>query len=502
MNVIMENISWLAPEIFLFIVITFLLGYGVIYGKLSGVIKQQQKLTWICIITLVLTGLLTLTTIEYTYASSEILNISSGLMKVDLQTQVTKLILLIGSTGILLYSFGQYTTKMLVEFEYAILILIATLGMLLIVSTADLIILYLSIELISLTLYILATINKSGQFSTESGLKYFILGALSSGLLLFGMALIYGTTGETGFTQIGNILNYIGEGNLGIQVGSLFIIIALLFKLAAAPFHMWAPDVYDGAPTIITAFFAIVPKIAILYTLINLVFGPLLAIFVNIQPIIFISAILSLLVGSITGLNQSKFKRLLAYSAIGHMGFMLIGIGTGSLLSLQATFLYIILYAIMSFNTFGCVLAIYRNKANNYITEISGLSRTYPLLALTLTIGLLSIAGIPPLAGFYSKYFILLSAVNSGYIVLALFAIGTSIVSCFFYLRIIKWIYFKDTEDFYMKEIAEVSSISTIKVDTQKSIILGITTYIILTFLIYPNPLLMLTFDSISYSLI
>ena len=187
---------------------------------------------------MVLTGLLTLTTIEYTYASSEILNISSGLMKVDLQTQVTKLILLIGSTGILLYSFGQYTTKMLVEFEYAILILIATLGMLLIVSTADLIILYLSIELISLTLYILATINKSGQFSTESGLKYFILGALSSGLLLFGMALIYGTTGETGFTQIGNILNYIGEGNLGIQVGSLFIIIALLFKLAAAPFHM------------------------------------------------------------------------------------------------------------------------------------------------------------------------------------------------------------------------------------------------------------------------
>lgn len=498
----MENISWIAPEIYLFIIITFLLGYGVIYSKLAGVIKQQTKLTWICIITLIFTGLLTLTTIEYTYTSLEIFNLSSGLMKVDFQTQVTKIIILIGSMGILFLSLGQYSKKMLGEFEYPILILIATLGMLLIVSTTDLIILYLSIELISLTLYILATINKSGQYSTEAGLKYFILGALSSGFLLFGMALIYGTTGETGYLQIGNILNYIGENNAGIQVGSIFIIIALLFKLAAAPFHMWAPDVYEGAPTIITAFFAIVPKIAILYTLINLVFGPLIAIFVNIQPILFVSAIFSLLIGSISGLNQSKFKRLLAYSAIGHMGFMLIGVGTGSLLSLQATFIYIILYAIMSFHTFGCLLAIFKNKANVYISELSGLSRTFPLLAFTLTLGLLSIAGIPPLAGFYSKYWILLSAVNSGYIILALLAIATSIVSCFFYLRIIKWIYFKDSEDFYLKELSEVSSISLISVDIPKSIILGLTTYILLTFVIYPNPLLILTFDSISYSLI
>ena len=249
---------------------------------------------------MVLTGLLTLTTIEYTYASSEILNISSGLMKVDLQTQVTKLILLIGSTGILLYSFGQYTTKMLVEFEYAIVILIATLGMLLIVSTADLIILYLSIELISLTLYILATINKSGQFSTESGLKYFILGAFSSSLILFGSSLIYGFTGTINFGDLSSLLVGINDnfnflfGSNVLKVAITFVGVGLLFKLGAGPFHVWLPDVYEGAPTSSTALFAIIPKLAIFVIFFRLFQFSFSSLMESWQQIVVFSAIFSL----------------------------------------------------------------------------------------------------------------------------------------------------------------------------------------------------------------
>ena len=508
----LTNIYILMPEIYLTVAITLLLGYGAVYSKKEGQISQQKKITWISILTLLGAALMMVEIIEV-----EATILEQGLLGVDPFINIIKLVSIISSIGILLLSLDYYGKHKLLDYEYPILIMIATLGMLLLVSSKDLITFYLAIEIISLTSYILATIKRNGQYSTEAGIKYFLLGAVSSGILLFGSSLLYALTGETTFQGLASFMWFAqnASDNIGLAVGAMFILVAVLFKLAAAPFHMWAPDVYEGSPSIITAFFAIVPKIAIFGILIQFLYGPFVGLLGELQPLVLFSAILSVIVGSIGALNQTKFKRLVAYSAIGHTGFILLGIATGSLDSLQASLLYIVIYIIMSFNLFAFALSTFNDFGEaNFLSQISGISRSNPLLAITMSLCLLSIAGIPPLAGFFSKYLVLLSLVSNDFIILASIAVIASVVGAFYYLRIIKIAYFKDSSDFHYKNLSDVfcSSVSNNqneaylalgpnRISFISSIILGSTLFFILTFMFYPNPLISFTFDALTSSL-
>jgi NADH-quinone oxidoreductase subunit N len=519
----LNNFIWLTPEIFLSIITVWLLGYGVIYSKLGGEISQQKKITWLSITALIFTVILEINSLLICNQVVEgMIYISQGLYGVDGIIIGMKIAILLGSMAVLLLSLNYYAKENLIIYEYTQLILLSTLGMMLLISSQDLISLYLSIELISLSLYVLAGINKNGQYSTEASIKYFLLGAVSSGILLFGSALIYWLTGETSFVGVSNFIWYspmveLNSDLTSLSIAAMFIIIALLFKLAAAPFHMWAPDVYEGSPTIVTAYFAIVPKIATLGILYQLLFGPFASIFSQLQPLLIISALLSVIIGSLGAINQTKIKRLLAYSAIGHMGFMLIGFSSGALNGLLATFIYIIIYMITSLNTFAFVLSFTSANSANFISQLGGLSRLNPLLAVTFALGLFSMAGIPPLAGFFSKYLILLSAIQNNLYFLAFIAIVFSVIASFYYIRLIRWMFFKDSLDYLYKNLSDISmkgldsspslsqsfipSDSSLNINLIHSLILGSTLFIILTFLLYPNPLFNFLFDSLALSL-
>lgn len=524
----LNNIIWLAPEIYLSFMTVFLLGYGVIYSKLEGVISQQKKITWLTIIVLSLTIVLELDLLNklLTTPNNNVIYIAQGLYGVDTSIVGIKLAVLAGSIGVLLMSINYYAKENLVIYEYTQLIMLSTLGMLLLVSSKDLISLYLSIELISLSLYILAGIKREGQYSTEASIKYFLLGAVSSGLLLFGSALMYWLTGETSFIGLGTYIIFSPEEKLlaisevtSLTIAAMFIVVALLFKLAAAPFHMWAPDVYEGSPTIVTAYFAIVPKIATLGILYQLLLNPFFNILSQLEPLLIICALLSVVVGSLGAINQTKIKRLLAYSAIGHMGFMLIGLSTGALDGLFATFIYIVIYMITSFNTFAFVLSFTSSNSTSFISQLGGLSRLNPVLALTFTLGLFSMAGIPPLAGFFSKYLVLLSAFHQQLYFVAFIAIMFSVIASFYYIRLIRWMYFRNSSDYLYKTLCDISmkgldglypnqpssfiqADSSLNISLINSLILGSTLFVLLTFLLFPNPLFNFVFESLATSLI
>jgi NADH-quinone oxidoreductase subunit N len=275
-------------------------------------------------------------------------------------------------------------------------------------------------------------------------------------------------------------------------------VLALLFKIGGAPFHVWVPDVYEGSPTIITAFFAIVPKFAIMVSLVGLLFETFFGVFSNLQPFILGSALLSMVVASIGALNQTRMKRLFAYSAVGHGGFLLMGIGVGTYESLQAVLLYLIVYIIMSFVTFPLIFSVYKG-AGNYIVEIINLSRNHPILGFTFGITLLSIAGVPPLAGFIGKFFVLSSAMDKGFLIGSVVAVLCSVISGFYYLRLVKQILFKDEDSFILKGLAD-SANPVVRLDIVRSSIMGLSFFLILSLMFYPNFLLYLTFDTVLFS--
>jgi len=555
------NYNWFIfmPEIFLTLSIILLIVYGVIFskindnfnnkinGKISGIKKIINIGILILIITLIILNYLN-KNIENITNGTELYNMTGPLdcLKIDPLIIGVKNIIIISGILILILTQGVVIKKRekLIDYELTILMLLSILGMLLLISGKDLIIMYLSIETLSLSLYILAGIRKTGQYSTEAGLKYFILGALSSGMLLFGSALIYISTGLTDFDSLASLINnnnqLINETLIGYEIGAVFILFAIFFKLAIAPFHMWAPDVYEGSPTIITAFFAIVPKIAILILLISLIFGPFFGIFNSIiKPLLIISALLSIMIGSLGALNQTKIKRLFAYSAIGHIGFIILGLVPGTINSLQSSLIYIVLYIIMSLNTFSFILLYYNKYSSNsiskiekkinnkktietvynpfnlgsfFISELSGLSRKEPLLAITFSLGLLSIAGIPPLAGFFSKYYILLSIIEDSLNIVAIITILFSVIACFYYIRLIQFMFFKNSTTYAIKDLADIAYS---KIDNNSLyfkhhsfyningfhlsslLILASTFYFIISFIFFPQPLLMWTFDTI-----
>ena len=332
-------------------------------------------------------------------------------------------------------------------FEYPILILFSSLGMSLMISANDLITLYLAIELQSLPLYVMAAFKRDSVESGEAGIKYFVLGALSSSLFLFGSSLIYGFTGSIEFSEISRSIDILNI-NSGIVVGIVFILSGLIFKISAVPFHMWTPDVYAGSATPITAFFATAPKMAAMCMLVNILYGPFSGAFESWQQIIIFVSIASMSLGSFVAIRQTNIKRLLAYSSIAHMGFALIGlISPLSQLGVQALLIYMLIYIVTNLGVFACIISLEKNEGETISNtdDLSGLSKKYPFISFSMAMLMFSFAGIPPLAGFFGKYLIFRSAIENGLIEIAVFGLIISVVAAFYYIRIIKIMYFDES---------------------------------------------------------
>lgn len=371
----------------------------------------------------------------------------SDLVVVDAFTQFVKFIILISSTLVLGMSFDWLAIEKHKKIEYPVLLLLSTLGLMILVSANDLLTLYLGLELSSLALYVLATYDRDNAVSSEAGVKYFVLGALASGMLLFGASLVYGYTGTTNFSTLRELFASGADGQApiayGAVVGMVMLIVALCFKISAVPFHMWTPDVYQGAPTPVTMLFATAPKIAAMAIFIRLLMDPFANMLPDWQTILAIIAIASMAVGAFGALTQTNIKRLLAYGSIGHIGYMLVGLATGTPEGIKGVLVYFTLYLFMSVGTFGFVLFMRRaGEQVENLSDLAGLSRTSPRGALFMLIMMFSMAGIPPLAGFYGKMFIFLSAVQSGLYTLAVVGVLTSVVAAFYYLKVVKIMYF------------------------------------------------------------
>lgn len=428
----------LYPELFLSAAALLLLVYGVFKGNNSTI-----AVLWASVVALIAATFLTV------IGNSQTLKVLNNMVIVDDFSGLLKLIIGVGLIASLVLSAGSLRDNKLFRFEYSILILLSGIGMMLMVSANNLLSLYMGLELQSLCLYVLAAIKRDNLRSSEAGIKYFVLGALSSGLLLFGSSLIYGYTGSLDFDIIRATLSASSGGLIapGAIIGMVFIMAGLCFKVAAVPFHMWTPDVYEGAPTPVTAFFAIVTKIAALGLLIRLLNGPFAPAMPQWTQVIAFVSIASVLLGSFAGLVQENIKRLLAYSSIGNMGFALIGLLAGTPEGIASVIIYITLYMIMTAGTFGIVMNMRRNSESlEYISDLAGLAKISPAMAYSLAALMFSMSGIPPLAGFFSKLFIFQSAVAAGYFTVAVIGVLGSVVGAYYYLRVIKIMFFDKAE--------------------------------------------------------
>ena len=388
-----------------------------------------------------------------------------------------KVVTLAGSLVTLVMSIGFAKAEKFDRFEFPVLIVLATLGMMLMISANDMIAVYLGLELQSLALYVVAAINRDNVRSTEAGLKYFVLGALSSGMLLYGASLIYGFTGSTEFSQIANAVQPSGT-NLGLIFGLVFLLTGFAFKISAVPFHMWTPDVYEGAPTPVTAFFAAAPKIAAMALFVRVVISAFPAITDQWQQIVIFLSLASMGLGAFAAIGQTNIKRLMAYSSIGHMGFALVGLAAGTEQGVQGVIVYLAIYLVMTLGTFAVILSLRRNgKMVEDIDQLAGLSRTSPLIALALAILLFSLAGIPPLAGFFAKFYVFLAAIEAKLYLLAVIGVLLSVVGAFYYLRIVKIMYFD----------APVEGFEPMP--RLLAVVLGAAGLLIMFFFVYPSPL-------------
>ncbi len=369
----------------------------------------------------------------------------NGLFIVDGFAVYMKVLVLVGSAVTLIMSDRFLRQEGMARFEYPILIVFASLGMMMMISANDLISLYLGLELQSLSLYVIAAFRRDSTRSTEAGLKYFVLGALSSGLLLYGCSMIYGFAGTTDFTLIAKQFTGGGEPSIGLIVGLVFLISGLAFKVSAVPFHMWTPDVYEGAPTPVTAFFSVAPKIAAIALFLRVMVGPFDAMLDEWRQIIVFVSILSMILGALAAINQTNIKRLMAYSSIGHVGYALIGLAAGGRDGITAVLVYMTIYLVMTMGTFACILSM-RQKGEmvETIDSLAGLGKANPPMALAFLIFMFSMAGIPPLAGFFGKLYIFMAAIQAELVTLAIIGVVTSVFGAFYYVRIVKVMYFDD----------------------------------------------------------
>jgi NADH-quinone oxidoreductase subunit N len=365
-----------------------------------------------------------------------------GSFIVDDFARFLKILSLIGSAATLVLSREFLADPSRRIFEYSILVLLSTLGMMVLISAGDLISLYLGLELMSLALYVVAASNRDNAKSTEAGLKYFVLGALSSGMLLYGASLVYGFTGTVSFAGIAAGAK---TGSIGIVFGLVFVLAGLCFKVSAVPFHMWTPDVYEGAPTPVTAFFASAPKVAAMAVFVRATLTAFPGIVTQWQQIVVFVSIASMALGSFAAIGQTNIKRLMAYSSIGHMGFALVGLAAGTAEGAQGVLIYLAIYVAMTLGSFAIIIAMKRNgQAVEQISDFAGLSRTNPVLAFFFAMFLFSLAGVPPLAGFFAKWFVFVAAIHANLITLAVIGVLTSVVGAFYYLSIVKVMYFDE----------------------------------------------------------
>jgi NADH-quinone oxidoreductase subunit N len=433
----MENLNLVLPEIFISLSIMFLLVLGVFK-------KDSSKITFnISLLVLLIASIITL---NETFSINRVTLFNNSVV-IDHMSSLMKIITLIGAFLVLVISSAYLKSFKIFKIEYPVLILSSVLGMMVMISSNDLMVFYMGLELQSLALYVLATFNRDQLKSSEAGLKYFVLSALSSGLLLYGCSLIYGFSGSTNFNVISSQLN---SNEYVLTFGIVFILVGLAFKISAVPFHMWAPDVYEGSPTSVTLFFTMVPKIAALTVFIRFLYVPFLNLIDQWQMIIIFLSIASMLFGAIAAIGQTNIKRLVAYSSIGHIGYTLAGLATGSNEGIQSSIVYISIYVIMNLALFSCLLMLKRN--NQYyedIDDLSGLSKNHPLLSLSLLVILFSLAGIPPLAGFFAKFYIFKAVIEQSMYFLAIVGLLSTVIAAFYYLRIIKIIYFDKEKEKY-----------------------------------------------------
>jgi NADH-quinone oxidoreductase subunit N len=365
-----------------------------------------------------------------------------GSFIVDEFARFLKILALLGSAAAIAMSIDYAKREAQQRFEYSVLILLSTLGMLMLISAADLIALYLGLELMSLPLYVVAASHRGSLRSTEAGLKYFVLGALSSGMLLYGASLVYGFTGTVSFAGIARAAE---QGGVGLIFGIVFLFAGFCFKVSAVPFHMWTPDVYEGAPTPVTAFFAAAPKVAGIAMFVRAAVMAFPSITSQWQQIVVFVAIASMALGSFAAIGQRNFKRLMAYSSIGHMGFALVGLAAGTSEGVQGVLVYVAIYVTMTLGVFAVILSMRRPTGMvESIDQLAGLSRTHPTVAFFLAMLLFSMAGVPPLAGFFAKFYVFLAAIKAGLYVLAVIGVVTSVVGAYYYLAIVKLMYFDE----------------------------------------------------------
>ena len=462
----MINLDLVIPEIFISLGIMFLLIFGVFKKNSSELVYSLS--TILLLITLALCFNLRAVNGVYLFNES---------YKIEYLSTFMKILLILSGIFVMGVSLKYLKINNILKIEYPILILSSILGMMVMISSNDLIVFYMGLELQSLSLYVLASFNKNNLLSTESGLKYFILSALSSGLLLYGCSLIYGFSGSTNFVQISQNIN---ANQYTLTFGIVFILVGLAFKISAVPFHMWAPDVYQGSPTPVTLFFAILPKVAALTVLIKILYIPFLDLMDKWQMIVIFLSIASMIFGAIAAIGQKNLKRLIAYSSISHMGYTIAGLSTGTNEGIQSSIIYISIYVIMNLGFFCCLLMLRRDgKYYETVEDMSGLSKNHPILSFSLLLILFSLAGIPPLAGFFAKFYVFMAVIKNEMYFLAITGLLSTVIAAFYYLRIIKIIYFDREKE---------------KFDTQNSLALKIslfiTTIFILFYFIFPSTLI------------
>lgn len=463
------------PEIFLAVMAMVLLMIGVFHKDSDGDGVAPARLVSYLGVGALVIGLVLVVAV----ASDRLLTFG-GMFVVDPFAGFFKVLVLIASALAIIISRGYMERLGIARFEFTVLILLATVGMMMMISANDLISLYLGLEIQSLSLYVIAAFHRDDTRSTEAGLKYFVLGALASGLLLYGSSLVYGFAGTTSFDELAVRLQEAGEPAVGLVVGVVFILAGLAFKISAVPFHMWTPDVYEGAPTPVTAFFSVGPKIAAMALFVRVLVGPFGDLADQWQQIVLFVSIASMVLGAFAAINQRNIKRLMAYSSIGHVGYALIGLAAGNETGVRGIMIYMAIYLFMNLGCFTCILCMVRGgRMVEGIDDLAGMSRSHPLVALAMAVFMFSMSGIPPFAGFFGKFYIFLAAIEAGQYTLAVIGVLSSIVAAFYYLRIVKVMYFDVSEEPLDRPIGR-----------EIGLVLAGTSLVIVFFIALPSPIL------------
>ena len=456
------------PEIFLAVAAMALLMLGVFRGDGS-----TRLVSWLGVAAMAVAAVIVLSlgaTREVTF---------NGLFVMDSFGVFMKVLVLIGSALTLILSMTYVEREQMKRVEYPVLIVLSTTGMLMMVSANDLISLYVGLETQSLAAYVIAAFRRDSTRSAEAGLKYFILGSLSSGMLLYGSSLVYGFAGSTGFERLAQVLGG-GAVSTGLIVGLVFVAAGVAFKLSAVPFHMWTPDVYEGSPTSVTAFFAVAPKVAAIALFVRLLIEPFGDLVDQWRQIVWFTSVGSMLLGSFAAIGQSNIKRLMAYSSIGHVGYALVGLASGTELGVRGVMFYLAIYIFMNIGTFAIILCMRQNgRAVEGIRDLAGLSRTHPMLAVAMAVFMFSMAGIPPNAGFFAKLFVFQAAIEAELYALAVIGVLSSVVGAYYYLRIVKVMYFDDATEPLDRTIP-----------AESGFLVGATALFTLLFFFIPAPLL------------